>query len=267
MKNSCWSKYIIFAFIIGLFLTCKISIEDTDLRQKPDVNISDKQVTIIIPKINNDTDYITICRKNGSTKTNVGIIFPKDYSTNDANYVFIDKLVYKDQKYQYQVRYHDSKENNYSQWSNEIEIKNVDGALDTESVSFDIGSEKFVYDSTNNTLALSDGINAPDFPAYADASTEFKTMIVISIKNTNTRQIFELPDNFIAGNNPINMLEKLPQSFYDKELVLEGILAQNSKDLNYIEWTELTEIPLQGNVNRTITIPFKSGTNGIDYSF
>ena len=104
MKKGTSFFYTFISIICLALCSCNISLVDTDLMSKPEVDCSDNQVTISIHKINSGTDYINVYRKESDDEEVIcGIIFPKDLSNKSTLYYFIDSLVKTNKKYQYKI--------------------------------------------------------------------------------------------------------------------------------------------------------------------
>ena len=63
MKKGTFVFYTLFLFLCFFISACKVEVQDQKLLQKPDIDISDKQVTLIIHKISSTTGYINIYRQ------------------------------------------------------------------------------------------------------------------------------------------------------------------------------------------------------------
>lgn len=57
------SFFTVISIICLVFCACKLSLEDTELTDAPEVSTEKNQVSIIIPRLNNETKYINIFRK------------------------------------------------------------------------------------------------------------------------------------------------------------------------------------------------------------
>ncbi len=276
MKKGTSFFYILVSILCLVLCTCKLSLEDTELFQKPDLDLSDRQVTLIIPKLNNSTDYINVYRKQGSNDDEVvGLIFPKELPSGDSTYRFIDKLVVDGKKYKYQVRYHDNKGFQYSNWSDEIKIENITDAYDEDDkLTYTVGSAKLTFSSADYSLKVTGTITDPS--DISDFSTNYTPAIII--KNSDKTQVFDVSPEFIAGTDPITLRGMLPLSFMDTPITIVGLIAQkkvyvdpnetdeSKRKIKYIRWTSLAPIKINGISSNTITVPSQSGDAGYDYS-
>ena len=272
------SIFSIFAIILGIFLcSCKVSVEDTNLSRKPDIDITEKQVTLIIHKINSETDYINVYRKDtsktDSTEICIGIVYPQ--KTDEITYRFIDTLVYEDEKYIYKVRYHDKSGYQFSEWSNEIYIEDFIDAYDTSKhLSYNVpDNSRFYYDVTDYSLTLSGTIGLPDIQNFED---EYQPMLILSYDDI--RQVFKIRPQAISNNEPITLRDRIPLTFMDRTIRVEGIVAQKTEWINpdeededkkipkMIRWTIPSYIKVSGKNDNEITVPSSAQTAGIDYS-
>ena len=79
MKKGTSFFYILISIISLTLCACKLDLEDTDLMDAPEASTANNQVSIIIPRLNNDIKYINVFRKD-SAKSNIesiGIVFSK----------------------------------------------------------------------------------------------------------------------------------------------------------------------------------------------
>ncbi len=276
MKKGTSFIYITVSILCLMLCTCKLSLEDTELFQKPDLDLSNRQVTLIIPKLNNSTDYINIYRKQSNNDDEVvGLIFPKDLPSGDSTYRFIDDLVVEGKKYKYQVRYHDNKGFQYSHWTDEIKIQNITNAYtESQELTYTVGSAKLTFSSEDTKLQVTGTITAPsDIPNF---STEYTPALII--KTSDKTQVFDVSQDFITGSDFVTLRGMLPLSFMDTPITIVGLIAQkkeyvdpNETDetkrvIKFIRWTSLTSININGHRDNTITVPSQSGAAGYDYS-
>lgn len=270
--------FYIFLLILTTFLcSCKVSVEDKNLMRKPDVDLSDKQVTIIIQKINSDTDYINIYRKSTTTRDaaeeRIGIIYPEN--NDDMTYRFIDTLVYEDETYSYKVRYHDNSGYRYSEWSNEIEIENINYAYapDKKLAYQTPDNTRFLYNDTNYTLSISGTITNPEISNFTN---DYQPMLIVSSEEAT--QVFKIRPQALTNGEIITLRDRLPASFMDKTITIKGIVAQqteyynpdetddNKKKVKLIRWTPPTSIKIAGRSENTLFIPSSAASAGTDYS-
>ncbi len=277
MKKGTSFFYCSLLLFCALFFSCKVSVEETNLLRKPDVDISSKQVTVIIHKINDSTNYINIYRKelseSDAEEYNIGIIFPSD--TNEMTYRFIDTLIHENAEYTYQVRYHDESGYRYSAWSNEIIIENCTDAYDADkNLTYQVSDDtRFYFDKTDYQLTIDGIITNPEISNF---SRDYQPMLIISYDDI--RQVFKINPEVLTGNKAIALREKLPLSFMDKTIKVEGILAQLTEYENpeeedeekkvprVIHWTNDTFIKVSGQTDNKIYVPSSAGEAGLDNS-
>ena len=150
------SFILFFAAILGItFSSCKLKIEDESLYDKPAVHVTENQVTVVISKVNVDTKYINIYRrdKQNDEVYNIGILFhPEALLEDNKNYIYVDSLVKENHSYDYRVRYRINDEYFYSEWSNKIEIKTGYKAYDEDkNLTYYTGAGFKVVDEKKNT--------------------------------------------------------------------------------------------------------------------
>ncbi len=280
MKKGTSFFYIFISIICLTLCACKLDLEDTDLMDAPEATPETNQVSVIIPRLNNDTKYINVFRKD-SSKSNVesiGIVFPK--ALMDKNYFFVDELVRKNHKYKYKVRYCDSSGYYESKWSNEISTKNVNGAYDDSvTMKYTVGSTKLNFNKTDYTLKIEGSITKPTFTGYADADDDptdplFIPMIIVS--KSGRSEAIEISS--IANDTIIPLRNILPSYFQDTNITILGLVAQKTEYVDRsadadkrvaksVIWTELAEIPLKGNgSSSTLYIPSQVGKAGLEYT-
>ena len=272
-KEKLW--FLVISFMCLILSTCKISVEDTDLMQKPDYDRSSKQVTLIIHKINSDTDYINIYRSEaGGSEIACGLLFPSDWPSSNQTYPFSDLLVKEEKKYKYRARYHDSKGYHYTNWTEEILIEGITDAYEySDTLTYSGSSARFNFDSTDYTLALNTALTAPT--AITDFDTHYKPMLLIS--KSDETQVFAVDQDFIEANKSISLRGLLPLSFMDRPIKILGILAEKKELFNpdetdeskqhtkFIYWTEPLPLKIYGKSDNTITVPAESGAAGHIY--
>lgn len=290
MKNGTSFFYISLALIAVSLLSCKLKTEEEDLLDKPGVNITENQVTLIIPKTSNSTKYINIYRrdKQFDEDINIGVIYhPQALGNDGKNYVFIDSLIKKNHAYDYRVRYCTDGEYYYTAWSDKIYIEDNYNAYE-ESVNLTFrttsGTDLFdlLYEPTDFTLLINSTIVAPEFPEYT--SQNFKPMIIVT--NGESTQVFEIPA--LTQNTKIALRSLLPADFLDTDISFVGIVGQKTifdddtndvlenNDTNHdgkpdeeklnkiVIWTDPTPLTINPSAE-IVNIPSQSGTTGLDY--
>lgn len=277
MKKGTSFFYIFLLILVAFLCTCKVSVEETDLLRKPDVDLSDKQVTIIIQKINSETDYINIYRKTTTEKDppeeKIGIIYPSN--NDDMTYRFIDTLVFEDESYSYRVRYHDDSGYRYTEWSNEIDIENINYAYAPDKkLAYQVpDNTRFLYDDTNFTLTISGTVTNPEISNFTN---DYQPMLIVSSEDAT--QVFKISTQALTNSEAITLRDRLPLDFMDKTITIEGIVAQqneyynpdeldeNKKKIKLIRWTPPTSIKIAGHSENTLYIPSSAASAGTDYS-
>lgn len=278
MKKGFSFLCIISALLCLSVLSCKLKVEEDkeELLQKPDIDLSDQQVTLIIPKINSKTEYINIYRHDSNDKDEiVGLIFPEYLNSSDSTYRFIDRLVYENVKYKYKVRYKDNEGFHYSEWSDEKKIENISGAYSSgTALTYTADGVKFKFSSTDYTLKVDGTITAPS--AISGFSTAYTPALII--KASDKTQVFEVTAEFLAGTEEISLRGMLPLDFMNKDIKIEGLVAQKKeydnpnetdekkKRIKFIRWTTLTSIKVSGRSDNIINVPSQAGASGYDYT-
>ena len=272
----------IFLFLItflGITLfSCKLEFDDTNLYDKPGVDLSDKQVTLIIPKVNSKTKYLNVYRRDKETDvvTTIALLnHPLALLNDNKNYRFIDKLIKDGHSYDYRVRYNIDGEYYYTKWSDVIEIKasEFDSCyFESVNLTFKTTGVSLKYNKDKQTIEINGTIVEPDFPEYITDS--YYPMLII--QSETATQTFALPS--IASGTTLPLLGLLPPEFQDTELTINGIVGQKmifDDDSKPIEdrlikeviWTEPTAIKVTGvGSSQKIVVPSQLGTDGFDYS-
>lgn len=277
MKKRSSFFYCLLLVLTSFICSCKMSVEETNLVRKPDVDLSNKQVTIIIHKISNTTDYINIYRKDESVsdgkEETIGILYISD--TDEITYRFIDILVHENSEYSYKVRYHDKDGYHNSAWSNVITIEDHNDAYDADKkLAYQVSEEaRFIFDSTDYQLTFDGEITNPEISNF---DRDYQPMLILGYDNV--KQVFKINATVLTSYKPISLRDKLPLTFMDKKIKVEGILAQKTEYMNpdegdeekripkVIHWTPPTYIKVSGQADNEIYVPSSAGTAGIDYS-
>ena len=274
------SFFTVISIICLVFCACKLSLEDTELTDAPEVSTEKNQVSIIIPRLNNETKYINIFRKD-SSKTDIesiGMIFPN--ALINRNYFFVDDLVIQDHKYKYKVRYCDNNGYFESKWSNEISTKDKNFAKPSSAkMTYTTDGVRFNYSKTDYTLTIEGTISKPDFDGYADEEDDatdplYKPMIIVSTSERSEA----IPISSIANNTVIPLRNILPLYFQNTNISIIGLVAQKNEYVDRsvdadkrvttsVAWTELAGISIRGNgSSSTLYIPSQEGEEGLDYT-
>ncbi len=271
------SFFYIFIAILGItFFSCKLKVEEESLYDKPGVNVTANQVTVIIPNINTDTKYINVYRrdKQNDEQVNIGIMYyPYALENDNKNFCYIDTLVTAGHSYQYKVRYCINGEYYYTDWSDAITIQaSYNCYAESTNLKYQTSGGYIVFESTDSTITFNGTVTAPDFPEF---STEgYKPMLII--KSSSQTQAFAISAEAITNHTAIELIGLLPQSFLDTDITIEGIVGQKT---NYVDpsdtnsgiksviWTEPASITVQGaGSDCIINIAPETGSDGFDYS-
>lgn len=278
MKKTLFLIYTILTALSISFSSCKLSVEDEALFDKPGVIPTNNQITIIIPKTSNDTKYINVYRrdKKNDKIVNIGLIFhPQALEDDPKNYSYIDTLVKKKHSYDYRVRYYTDGKYYLSQWSKTIYIDTDYNAYPEEqNLSYQATNASLIYERTDYSISFSGTITPPDFPEFA--SEGYIPMIVIS--SDKATQAFEIPLTSIENSSnrtPIALRSMLPSDFLDTAITVQGIIGQKTlytadaskREIKEIIWTELEPVKLTAfGSSNSIKIPAQAGSSGLDYS-
>jgi len=275
------TAFIFFScFIIFLFFSCNVDIKDTNLLIKPDIDISTQQTIVIVHKVNNDSSYINIYRQEVSNDDevkpvyNIGLLYPKSIDTNEITYRFIDELVFKDTSYRYRARYCDEDGYHYTDWSNVIKVEsNFPTAYDSNKKIVYTGPSDigFTFDEINYTLKLSAALTAPEIQSF----TDYQPMLIVN-NGVNT-QVFKISSDCLTNRQAITLKDRLPIDFLDRNIIIEGVLAQKyeyinpeadaaSRIIKSIHWTLPTKIKVNGYSDNIICIPSSLASSGLDYT-
>ena len=289
MKKGTSFFYISLALLTFTFFSCKLKVEDEDLYDKPGVNVTNNQITLIIPMVSKNTKYVNIYRrdKQNDKVINIGVLYhPIALANDNKNYCYIDSLITKEHSYEYRVRYYIDGEYYYSAWSDKILIETNYNAYDeSEVLTYKENGASLIYDSVEYTLTFDGTVQEPDFSEY---STEnYKPMLIVQCDKYT--QAFEISD--ISHGSAVPLRNILPSDFLDTDIKILGITAQktiyeddttdimenNDSDSDGIPdkeklkkaiiWTEPLELELFGAGSaKVINIPSQSGSSGLDIS-
>lgn len=277
MKKGTSFFYCTLLLLTSFFCCCKMSVEETNLLRKPDVDISANQVTIIIHKVNASTDYINIYRKevkeDDDKELNIGVVFPEN--TDEITYRFIDTLVHENAEYVYKVRYHDDSGYSYSAWSNSIEITDNSSAYDADKILYyeASGDTRFYFDTTDYQLTLDGTITNPEISNF---TRDFQPMLILSYDDQ--KQVFKISPDVLTQGKAVSLRDRIPLTFMDRKIKVEGIVAQQTEYANpdeeeedkkiprIIRWTKPTFIKVSGEPDNEIFVPSSAGKAGLDFS-
>lgn len=290
MKKGTSFFYISLALLTITLFSCKLKMEEEDLYDKPGVSVTNNQITLIIPKVANDTKYINVYRRDNQTEEviNIGILFHPQALTlaNDGkNYCYYDSLVTKSHSYDYRVRYYIDGQYYYSEWSDKIFIESNYNAYDESvNLAYRANGCYLRYEPSDYSLTFNGNIQEPDFPEYS--TQNYKPMLIV--KSGDNVQVFKLSS--ISNNRVIPLRSLLPSEFFDTDITIEGIVAQRTifdddtddelenndansdnepdteKEKKVVIWTAPTKLDIEGaGSSKTIKIPSQTGTSGLDY--
>lgn len=273
------TSFYIFIAMLGItFSSCNFKLKESNNYNKPDVKVTENQVTVVIPYINSKTKYINVYRRDkiNDEVVPLGVLFhPEALEEDHKNYFFIDELVEENHTYDYSARYCINGKYYYTDWSEEKEIPVSDIFYDdgAYSYAYTTTSAKLIIDTPNGangvyTLEIDGTIDTPTFPAFSGYTP---ALIVSSETTTQTL----LLNSITSGTNK-TLTEFLPSIFLDTDIKFEGIVGQkiiyddpSSADpkIKQIIWTQPAAIAVDGyNTEGTINIPSITGIDGHDYS-
>lgn len=280
MKKHTLIFYILVSLFTALFFSCKVDIADRTLLVKPDIDLTTKQVTLIVHKISNDTSYINVYRETIDDSLevnpvyNIGMIYPKAVDSDEQTYRFIDKLVNVDSVYRYRARYFDADGYHYTDWSNSITIESdfEEAYPKTTALSYKASdSIGFTFDETNYTLRLTGALTLPAIQSFSD----YQPMLIVS--NGPSTQLFKISPDTLTQRERITLKDRLPPEFMDTTIIIVGVLAQKTEYVNpeaiaaeritkNIHWTAPTAIKVNNWSDNAIFIPSSKGSAGLDYT-
>ena len=279
MKKRTSFFYISLALLSIAFLSCKLKMEEEELYDKPSVNLTPNQLTVIIPHVSNDIKYVNVYRRDklNDEIINIGILY-NPQALQDKNYVYIDSLVTRRHSYDYRVRYNIGGSYHYSEWSDSVFIEDTYNLRYVESIHlvYRANAAHITYEPTDYTLNFSGTINPPDFDEFL--TENYKPMLIV--QSDKYTQAFAIPTTCMdsnSNNRIIALRSLLPAAFLDTNIKINGIVAQKTiyddeskpedeRQYKMVIWTAPTELELLGaGSSRTINIPSQTGTAGLDY--
>ena len=280
MKKRTLFFCILVSIFAALFLSCKVDVADKSLLLKPDIDVTSKQVTLIVHKISNDTSYINVYRETiDDTQEinpmyNIGMIYPKAVGSDEQTYRFIDKLVNVDSTYRYRARYFDADGYHYTEWSNTITIETdfEEAYAKTATLSYKASDTiGFTFDEINYTLKLNGALTVPAIRSF----NTYQPMLIVS--NGLASQVFKISPETLTQREPISLKDRLPTEFMDRTIYIIGVLAQDTEYVNpeaaaaeriikNIHWTAPTNIKVNGYSDNALLIPSSTANTGLDYT-
>lgn len=271
------SFFYIFIAILGItFSSCNFKLKESNNYNKPDVKVTENQVTVVIPYINSKTKYINVYRRDkiNDEVVPLGVLFhPEALEEDHKNYFFIDELVEENHNYDYSARYCINGKYYYTDWSEEKEIP-------VSNIFYDDGAYSYAYTTTSTKLLIDvnstgkytmefDGTpTPPNFPAFSGYEP---ALIVSSETATQTLLLGSMTTAQI-------LTDFLPSIFLDVDIKIEGIVGQkiiyvddtvpvDDRIIKSIIWTQPAVIDVDSSsIDGTLNIPSITGTDGHDYS-
>ena len=264
MKKGTSFFYISLALLTITLFSCKLKMEEEDLYDKPGVNVTNKQITLIIPMVSKETKYINVYRKDKQNDKiiNIGALYHPQALENDGkNYCYIDSLITKEHTYEYRVRYYIDGEYYYSEWSDSIYIENEYSAYDEDKVlKYKANGASLIYEPADYSLSFDGTIQAPDFPEYT--TDNYKAMIIF--QSSKYTQAFELPEDL---SKPIALRSMLPADFLDTDIKEIRIFSRDEKkqdDMRH-QYNDPKIKYYIGNVRDIQSV--RDAMHGVDYIF
>lgn len=279
--------------ILTSFIGCDIFNGEDFEDNRPDIENTATGIKISPKRLNDDTEYINIYRreylgeKDGKPSYgpvyNIGLLYPSEFDKNNASYMYEDLYVVAGKSYEYRARYYDSFEEDYytSPWTEAFTTlcgKSFDSDLIFSAGQAFLAFEESPYPNiklcNSNTITNFDTLKAEGFSLALALSTDVET------------QIFKLEDQFISGDVSLNLLTFLPVDFYKKgeefkDITVVGLVGQKI-ETNKVENDQGIEIEKNKRIYWTLPVAisvvqgsqpctsFKvethSGENGFDFS-
>lgn len=276
MKKGTSVFLFLITFLGTTLFSCKLKIEDSTLYPKPDVNVAPPYITVTIPSISSNTNYLNIYRrdKDNDEIIPIGLLFnPTAIEDDHKNFFFKDTMVKKDHSYDYRVRYLVDGEYFYTKWS---EVKEASATeftyTDSDNFKYQTEGAYLLFESLDNTLTIKGTITEP---SYSGFTSDYKPMLIL--KSSSETQTFKLT-NITDGLRITLSSETLPPNFLDTDFTIEGIVGQKvdyvdnndpkPDEKKIVYWTEPATIDVRGaGSTKIINIPSQNGgSEGIDIS-
>lgn len=264
------------ALTIFSISACKIEAVDESLIKRPDIDSHNSSFKITVKKISDDTDYINVYRidkSNTNDVLNIGVIFPKNFDNSNTSYIFEDIYVIRDASYKYMIRYH-SKDGTYqsSEWTDYYEAS-FSTVTDKTNFQFTMIDNEITFTPNNGTLLFPKNPDSENSNVKKpDEITDAEPMM--ALKTDDGAILFSLGKNQYDSEETtaIDLKTTLPDSYFDKEITVLGLVAQK-KDLNSkskvmrLYWSEPTELKISGGKNNVIKVSKDIGSEDVyDYS-
>lgn len=293
-RNTFLSTISLILLFMGTFIctSCDIELKDSAEAAAPLVSHTESGIVLTIKKFADSNTYINIYRRNVTgvdekkwdkitEYEKIGVVYPRNFPTTASTYTYEDLLVYKDETYQYCVRYSSSTSKNRSSWSDAITPKAKAGKDSDTSFTYDVN--ELFYDEAKQTINFKSNIK------LQDQIKDFEPMLVV--KAGDKCEIFSLPikDKLVLKNTPTPLISVLPPDFlytdtnpveieilglvgqkknYDRELLEDEDDESKLKNLSDT-WTPIayvTVYDLNGDEVEKMKVSNSSGQAGVDYS-
>lgn len=285
---------ILLASSIFIYAGCDIELKDSAEAAAPLVNQTESGIVLTIKKFADSNTYINIYRRNVTDVDEknwnkiteyekIGIVYPRNFSSTASTYTYEDLFVYKDESYQYCVRYSSDNSKKRSSWSDAISPKAKAGKDSNIDFCYDV--DELIYDEAKQVINFKSNIRLQDI------IKDFEPMIVI--KSETDCEIFPLPesikDKLILKNSEIPLVSVLSSSFlytdsnpveieilgllgqkknYDRELLDEDDDISNLK-VRSVTWTPLAPVTIKNKNGDEVTklkVTSPTGQSGYDWT-
>ncbi|MCQ2592890.1 MAG: hypothetical protein MJ188_08915 [Treponema sp.] len=297
------------------FFCCSLEVSKDSKLIRPDVEKTGAGVAIRLKYFSRDTDYITLYRQDISEIENpdspenknpierIGIIFPKQFDSQDQTYFFEDSMVFNGKTYRYKARLMEDSTTFETNWTDGIKVETgiTDSAL---TIAYEIPSTtKIIYDSDYKIFTISGQIlpptGIPDFAEYEPAlvfktssgimsSIKLTEKVVLSNSSESPQPSDPLIPDFLTSGTKYKLTNLFTTDFYDTDITFLGIVGQKEEKkpdstvtnpkIKRIFWSNLSFIPLyksgilqDGGSNEiipenTFRLDNQTGEAGYDYS-
>lgn len=304
------TRFFEFFFIfVSLFLYvifgCKFSVDTKNLYKAPSVRIQEETniVTLSISKKTKSIQYVNVYRVDVTKSDkitedaveNIGMFYPKYMDDTTDSFIFFDRYVIKNHEYRYKIRYFDSEEYKYTEWSEKVTVN--EGYQEDVSLSYNTEQAYFSFNDETYILQINGTIENPEIPNFTN---RFSPMLLISNPQVNKTQAF--PISGITDGTQIQLRGLLPVSFMDVPITILGIVPQENtyvdetknqiqnsqeednesedensqntekveedkySEIKEIHWLPLSTLKISGNSSKTVIIPSYEQSEGFDYS-
>lgn len=282
--------------VAGIFIytSCDIELKDASEAAAPRVDQTESGIVLTINKFADSNTYINIYRRNVTgieenkwdkitEYEKIGIVYPRNFPSTASTYTYEDLFVYKDESYQYCVRYSSDNSKKRSSWSDAITPKAKAGK--ESDVDFCYNIQTIIYDETKQVINFKSNIT------LQNSIKDFEPMLVV--KSDTDSEIFPLPesikDTLILRNSDIPLVSILSSSFLytdtnPVEIEILGILGQKKNfdrellddeddesnlKVRSVTWTPLSAVTLEnknGDELTKIKVTSPTGQTGYDWT-